>query len=51
MSGKLEGVRVAAVVEEGCEQAEFVEPKRALEEAGVVVERSPRDIPPRSMRR
>ena len=38
MSGKLEGVRVAAVVEEGFEQVEFVEPKRALEEAGAVVE-------------
>lgn len=38
MSSKLEGVRVAVVVEEGFELIELVEPKRALEEAGAVVE-------------
>ena len=38
MSGKLEGVRVGAVVEEGFERIELTEPKRALEEAGAVVE-------------
>jgi protease I len=38
MGGKLEGTRVAAVVEEGFEQSELVEPKRALEEEGAVVD-------------
>jgi protease I len=38
MGGKLEGARVAAVVEEGFERIELVEPKRALEEAGAVVD-------------
>jgi protease I len=38
MSGELEGIRVAAVVEEGFERSELVEPKRALEELGAVVD-------------
>ena len=38
MGGKLEGARIAAVVEEGFERIELVGPKRALEEAGAVVD-------------
>ncbi len=38
MSGMLEGVRVAALVEEGFERSELVEPQQALEELGAVVE-------------
>ena len=38
MADRLDGARVAALVEEGFEQVELVEPKRALEEAGAVVD-------------
>ncbi len=36
MSGALEGKRIAILVEEGFEQVELTEPKKALEEAGAV---------------
>lgn len=38
MSGELEGIRVAALVEQGFEQAELMEPRRALEAAGALVD-------------
>ena len=38
MEGPLQGMKVAAVVEEGFEQVEFVAPAKALEEAGARVD-------------
>jgi deglycase len=38
MSGRLKGVRVAALVEEGFELVELAEPKSALEKEGAVVD-------------
>ena len=37
MQGKLEGVRVAIIVSDDFEQAEFTEPRKALEQAGASV--------------
>ena len=38
MSGELDGIRVAALVEQGFEQVELVEPMKALEAAGAKVD-------------
>jgi protease I len=38
MSGELDGIRVAALVEQGFEQVELMEPKKALEAAGAQVD-------------
>lgn len=38
MSGELEGIKVAALVEQGFEQVELVEPTKALEAAGAEVD-------------
>jgi len=52
MKGQLEGSRIAAVVEEGFEKIELVEPMRTLVEAGAVVDIiSPRDDKVRSWSR
>lgn len=49
MERELEGTRIAAVVEEGFERVELVEPRKALEDAGAVVELiSPREASVRS---
>ena len=38
MAGELRGKRIAAVVEQGFEQVELTEPRKALEAAGATVE-------------